>query len=190
MLIGDPGISKSQLAIGMAATVSNGGSWPASTGTAKKGKVIILSAEDGEADTIVPRLLAAEADRNEVFIHGPATGPAGERLSDLDQDLSRLKAQMDALGGVSLIIIDPITAYLGKKDANKIGDVRGILAKLAQLAECSRTCVLAISHLNKDASQESRLSRYRISGLFSGSTNGLHGRARMHRTLTAASWLP
>ena len=139
MLIGDPGISKSQLAIGMAATVSNGGSWPASTGTAKKGKVIILSAEDGEADTIVPKLLAAEADRNEVFIHGPATGPAGERLSDLDQDLSRLKAQMDALGGVSLIIIDPITAYLGKKDANKIGDVRGILAKLAQLAESHRT---------------------------------------------------
>jgi hypothetical protein len=152
MLIGDPGISKSQLAIGMAATVSNGGSWPASTGTAKKGKVIILSAEDGEADTIVPRLLAAEADRNEVFIHGPATGPAGERLSDLDQDLSRLKAQMD--GGVSLIIIDPITAYLGKKDANKIGDVRGILAKLAQLAESSRTCVLAISHLNKDGAKK------------------------------------
>ena len=37
---------------------------------------------------------------------------------------------MDAVGGVSLIIIDPITAYLGKKDANKMGDVRGIMAQL------------------------------------------------------------
>src|SRR5262249_22496887 len=147
MLIGDPGISKSQLAIRIAATVSNGGSWPASTRTAKTGKVVILSAEDDLADTIVPRLMAAEADRNKVFIHGPATGPSGEGVYDLDQDLAPLKAQMDALGGVSLIIIDPITAYLGKKDANKIGDVRGILAKLAQLAVSHRTCVLAINHL-------------------------------------------
>ena len=124
----------------------------------------------------MPRLLAAEADRNEVFIHGPATGPAGERLSDLDQDLSRLKAQMDALGGVSLIIIDPITAYLGKKDANKIGDVRGILAKLAQLAEILPHMRSGDQPLEQGWSQESRLSCYRISGLFSGSTNGLHDR--------------
>lgn len=109
----------------------------------------------------MPRLIAANADLNNVFINGPATGSAGERLFDLDQDLSRLKAQLDALGDVALIIIDPVTAFLGKKDANKIGDVRGILAKLAHLAESYRTCVLAISHLNKD---EAKKAVYRTIG--------------------------
>ena len=62
-------------------------------------------------------LMAAGADLDRVFILGPATDEGGERLFDLNRDLSRLKAQMDAIGGASLIIIDPITAYLGKKDA-------------------------------------------------------------------------
>ena len=41
-LAGDPGNAKSQLAISIAATVSKGGEWPASTGTANKGKAILL----------------------------------------------------------------------------------------------------------------------------------------------------
>ena len=81
-------------------------------------------------------------------------------MFDLNYDLSRLRTQIDAIGGVSFII-DPITAYLGKKDANNNGDVRGILAQLAQLAESSRTCVLAIRHFNKDSKKK---ADYRISG--------------------------
>lgn len=45
LIVGDPGISKTQLAIRVAATVSNGGMWPASTETAKKANVIYFSAE-------------------------------------------------------------------------------------------------------------------------------------------------
>jgi RecA-family ATPase len=80
---------------------------------------------------------------------------------DLNYDLSRLRTQIDAIGGVTLIIIDPITAYLGKKDTNNNADVRGILAQLAQLAESSCACVLAISHFNKDSKKK---ADYRISG--------------------------
>ena len=83
MIAGDPGISKSQLAIRIAATVSNGGPWPASTGTAQQGKVIILSAEDRAEDTIVPRLMAAGADRSNVLIVRALTRDGGERLFDL-----------------------------------------------------------------------------------------------------------
>ena len=89
------------------------------------------------------------------------TGPVGSRLFDLNRDLAQLNAQIDAIGGVSLIVIDPITAYLGKKDANKMGDVRAILAQLAQFAEATCTCVLAINHFNKDAGKK---AAYRMSG--------------------------
>ena len=123
--------------------------------------MIILSAEDRAEDTIVPRLMAAGADRSNVLIVRALTRDGGERLFDLNQDLAQLEAQMDAVGGVSLIIIDPITAYLGKKDANKMGDVRGIMAQLGNSRKSCRACVLAINHFNKDARKK---ATYRMSG--------------------------
>ena len=63
---GEPGASKSTLTMFVAATISMGGEWPCGEGAAPQGTIIILSAEDGIADTIVPRLLAAEADLGRV----------------------------------------------------------------------------------------------------------------------------
>ena len=56
---GDPGLGKSQVLLFMAATFSTGGLWPCGEGRAPLGHVIVLSAEDGEDDTIKPRLVAA-----------------------------------------------------------------------------------------------------------------------------------
>src|SRR5262249_27015759 len=52
LLGGPPGLGKSQLTAFMSATVSNGGHWPCGEGAAVQGDAIILSAEDGIADTI------------------------------------------------------------------------------------------------------------------------------------------
>ena len=62
-IAGDPGTGKSQLLIAMGAAITTGGSWPCEEGCAPLGSVIILSAEDGAADTLVPRLMAAGADQ-------------------------------------------------------------------------------------------------------------------------------
>ncbi len=64
MIAGTPGTGKSQLTISIGAAVTTGGTWPCGEGRAPLGHVIILSAEDGVADTIIPRLgpLAAGAD--------------------------------------------------------------------------------------------------------------------------------
>ena len=48
---GDPGLSKSQLATFIAATMSRGGQWPCGEGQSAKKSVIVLCAEDGAADT-------------------------------------------------------------------------------------------------------------------------------------------
>ena len=65
---GDPGLGKSQLSSFIAATLSTHGRWPCDEGRAPQKNTIILCAEDGAADTIVPRLVAAGADRSKIHI--------------------------------------------------------------------------------------------------------------------------
>src|SRR5205823_3028494 len=58
LFAGDPGLGKSQITIDIAARITTGSSWP-DDGQAPVGNVIILSAEDGIADTLRPRFEAA-----------------------------------------------------------------------------------------------------------------------------------
>jgi RecA-family ATPase len=61
VLDGDPSVGKSTLAIDRAVRLSVGAAWPDGTGC-PLGDVLVLSAEDGLADTIRPRLDAAGGD--------------------------------------------------------------------------------------------------------------------------------
>ena len=51
LIAGEAGLGKSQVSIAMAAAVTTGGEWPCGEGCAPQGNVVILSAEDGVADT-------------------------------------------------------------------------------------------------------------------------------------------
>ena len=53
LIAGKAGLGKSQIGIAMAAAVTTGGPWPCNEGDAPLGNVIILSAEDDPADTIL-----------------------------------------------------------------------------------------------------------------------------------------
>src|SRR5262245_45982562 len=67
LLDGDPGLGKSLLLIDLAAIVSTHGTMPdGSQGI--KGDILILSGEDGAADTIRPRLRVAGANLDKVHI--------------------------------------------------------------------------------------------------------------------------
>src|SRR5262245_60585673 len=99
-------------------------------GRAPLGDVIILSAEDGVGDTIVPRLLAAGADcgRVRIVTATQAEDGKGNRTFNLQTDLEMLESKINEIGNVVLVIIDPITAYLGKVDSHKNAELRGVLA--------------------------------------------------------------
>ena len=118
-IAGLPGLGKSQVTVSIAAIVSSGGIWPvdempADEVSADPGNVLILSAEDGLADTIKPRLLAAGADTNRIeAIEAVRVGDQSRPFS-LKMDLEKLTDHK-----ASLLIIDPLTAYLSGVDSHK-----------------------------------------------------------------------
>ena len=74
ILAGAPGQGKTTIAMALAATVTQGGRWPdgmPSCVAGGAGNVLVWSGEDDPADTLLPRLLAAGADRGRCyFIQG------------------------------------------------------------------------------------------------------------------------
>jgi hypothetical protein len=51
--------------------------------------------------------------------------------------------------GCRLVVIDPVTAYLGGVDSHKNAEIRGLLAPLGAIAERHRVAMVAVTHLNK-----------------------------------------
>ena len=164
-IAGEPGTGKSQLATAIAASITMGAQWPCGEGRGGQGSVIILSAEDGEADTIVPRLYAAEADLGRVhIITAVRTDENGRRGFNLQADLELLEQKILEIGDVALISIDPISSYLGKTDSHKNAEVRGVLEPISEMAERMRVAVLSVTHFSKTGAANTTKALHRFIG--------------------------
>jgi hypothetical protein len=164
LLGGPPGLGKSQLTAFMSATVSNGWDWPCGEGSTIAGDVIFMSAEDGIQDTIIPRLIAAGANTERVHIVASATKPdgTGRKTFSLKTDVDLLEEMARNIGTVRLIIVDPISAYMGGSDGNGNVETREVLEPLAEMANRLRIAVVAVTHLNKGGAggNQSALNRF------------------------------
>ncbi len=150
LTIGEPGDGKSTFLRDVGARVTRGLAWP-DTGRAPAGGVVILSAEDGIADTERPRMDQQGADVARVWIlRATKDDHNAARPFTLEHDLAALEEALRATGAV-LLVIDPLSAYLGKKDSYKDSEIRGILDPLADLAERYRVAVVAVLHMTKGA---------------------------------------
>lgn len=160
ILSGAPGQGKSQISLYAAGQISNGGNW-VDGGQAPKGRTIILSSEDGVADTMVPRLIAVGADLSKIHFIRATLDPsdvAKRRAFSLQADLDALGAQIKLYGDVVLVIIDPITSYMGEKtDTHQTSQVRSVLDPVSDWADRYNVAVLGISHPPK-ATQSSALN--------------------------------
>jgi hypothetical protein len=162
LLAGHPGLGKSQVCVSLTAIVTTGGLWPVDRTRCEPGAVVIFSAEDDPEDTIRPRLEAAGADltRCHVFDTVEDRAPNGtprRRAFSLATDLPRLSAALAGLPDVALVVIDPVTAYLGDTDSHKNADVRAVLAALAEVAARHGAAIVAVSHLRKSGAGEALL---------------------------------
>ena len=170
LIAGQPGLGKSQLAVFMAGKTSVGGDWPDGS-QCPQGSVILVSCEDDAADTIVPRLMAVRADRSRVHmldwvIEAKSKEGQSAQPFDLAAHTPALKSLADSIGDVTLIVIDPVSAYLARIDSHKTSDVRGALAPLQQLAADTGAAVVLISHLNKGSADANAMARVAGSGAF------------------------
>jgi putative DNA primase/helicase len=149
---GDPGLGKSQIATDITARISIGDRWP-DGGHAPLGSVVMLAAEDAVNDTIRPRLEAAGADVGRVHVvKMVVTDGEGRRTFNLGTDLEKLEGLVNEIADTALVIVDPISAYIGdSKDSHKLTVISPLLSQLADFAERTGTAVVAIHHPPKDA---------------------------------------
>jgi putative DNA primase/helicase len=148
---GMPDRGKGQIAASMMARGTRGDLWPCNEGRAPQGNVILFTAEDDIEDTVVPRLVGADADLDRVHIVKMVRQGDDKRMFNLVTDLDLLRQKIAEVSDVVLVIIDPVSAYMGvgKMDSYRTTDVRGVLGPLKELAEETMVSIIGIMHFNK-----------------------------------------
>lgn len=164
---------KSPVTLDLTARVTTGADWPDGTpNTVGPRSVILLCGEDDWSDTIIPRLELAGADMEMVFDF-VSTMSRGEEVVDvttaLDRDTEEIAAHIKSRDDVGLVVIDPITNYLGSKSMNKEDEMRGgILMPLSKMASSFNVCVVTVGHLNKRDKDTALLQRLMGAAAFGG----------------------
>jgi 5S rRNA maturation endonuclease (ribonuclease M5) len=152
LLEGDPGTGKSTLIIDLIGRLTTGRPLPGHEIGGEPVTVAMLSEEDHWPAVVVPRLIAAGADLGRVIrMQGVPTkdGLVPYSLSELPTLRNDLQVH-----GASVLVIDPIMAYLGGTDVNSYSDhhVRMILGPMSSMAEEDDLTVIAVRHFTKSDS--------------------------------------
>jgi hypothetical protein len=163
---GMPDMGKGQIAAFFVAAVTNYIELPCGEGRTPQGSVLWFNAEDGASDTVKPRLIAAGANldrenENRVHVVNNARKGGTSKTFNLATDLPRLRKLIKQIGNAKLVIIDPISAYLGvgKVDGRSATDVRGVLTPLKEMAEELHVAIVGICHFNKKDDVKSAILR-------------------------------
>ncbi len=141
MLAGAVGIGKSLWTLYIAARVSTGTVWPDDRGAPDAGSSYIFTSEDRAKNAIVPRLILAGADLSKVDVVVNAF--------DIDEIIRHMTRELKIRNDIKLIILDPITGYLGKTDSHKNAEVRRTLTPLCSFADRHNIAILAVTHYAK-----------------------------------------
>ena len=145
---GDPGEGKTTFALAVIAALTRGEPLPECEEAMEPMNVIYQTAEDGLADTIKPRLVAAGADCARVLV-------IDETEKELTLNDERLEAAVKETGA-RLIVLDPMQAYLGEDvDMHRANEVRPIMKRVAAMAERTHCAVILVGHMNKAQGQKS-----------------------------------
>ncbi|MHC4905015.1 MAG: AAA family ATPase, partial [Planctomycetota bacterium] len=159
---GDCDLGKSFIVLNMAALLSQGLPMPGEYGNYREAAgSIILTAEDGLDDTIKPRLDAMGADCTQIVALRGTKLEDREEEFDLMRDVEQLRTAISRVPNCKLIMIDPVSSYLGGVDTHRDAAVRSALRPLAEMADEMNVAVVCISHLNKNGGGN---AKYRITG--------------------------
>lgn len=146
ILDGNPEMGKSFLTLDLCACITTGRPLWGGEVAGDPADVVILSSEDSNADTVLPRLQALGADLNRVHYWDCSEG---ERMFRLPTNLGDLNKLLDHTAA-RLVVIDPIVAFL-EPSVQIYNDqsVRLALEPLRVLAERRSCAVKMVRHINK-----------------------------------------
>lgn len=157
MLAGAPGTGKTTLGLNLAAIITRGDEWPDGA-QSRPGNLLIWSGEDSLHDTLLPRLLAHQADLQRVYFINHVIENNKPRSFEPSQDIPKLYDKARQIGDVRLIMIDPVVSVVAG-DSHKNTEVRRALQPLVELSEQLKAAVLGISHFSKSSMGRDPLER-------------------------------
>jgi putative DNA primase/helicase len=153
LLMGDPDVGKSYVALDLAARVSRGAEWPDGQSSEGAADVLLLSAEDHLFRMIRPALSAAQANLSRItFPYLTREGNAAEKVDrpiNFKRDVNLLSYALEAKPECKLVIVDPFSAFLGNGAGRRNADVLSVLRTLHGLAVQYHVAVLLVTHLRK-----------------------------------------
>lgn len=152
LLSGPEGLGKSTLAYWIAARVTRGQLPGEHLGTPRG--VLIAAAEDSWEHTIVPRLMAADADLERIF-RVEVTAPDDIHLNlTLPKDIDGLLSA-SRTADAAMLILDPLTSRVDERlDTHRDAETRRALEPLARFADDSHLAVLGLIHHNKSGATD------------------------------------
>lgn len=184
VIAGMPGVGKSTLVLWIASRLTKGDPWPDGAPPFERGpcSVLVISDEDGMADSIRPRVEAAGGDASKIEVLDVVRvtdedGKPKDLLFSLGRDMERLEATLKRRPEIKFVIVDPLGAYLGGVDTHNDSQVRVALGPLQKLAEKYAVAVVAVMHPNK-ASGGVSMDRIIGSRAFTGAPRLVHIVAR------------
>ena len=143
LLQGDPGDGKSTFMLTIAAKLTKGEPLPFSEPETppEPMNVIYQTTEDEADDTIVPRFIRAEGDRERLHFISEKEAPISFGDCRIDEAIRQTKAK--------LLILDPLSSYIGDCQINAANEVRPRFNYLIQTAKDTGCAIVIINHLNK-----------------------------------------
>lgn len=141
---GDGGSGKTLFVGDLAARISRGKCPPFSEKPFKKGKTVIITAEDDMKDTLAPRFHAAGGKEGYL-----KKWNLQSQHVDLSNDSELVLRQLAKIKGLQLLIIDPIATFQGDIKGHNAGEIAQVMGKIAVIAEQLNIGVVCIMHLNK-----------------------------------------
>jgi hypothetical protein len=159
LLGGKPGDGKSSVTVDLAARLTTASPLPDGYRPKAPLTVLLLNAEDDAKDTLLPRLISANADLERVII-------ANGMVLDDETGVPRpwvLPGDVDVLGQlvreneVDLAIIDPLTAFVSTGvDTHRDASVRAMLHPLSQMARQDKCAIIGVRHHRKGGAADAR----------------------------------
>jgi len=153
---GDADKGKGCVATDIVARLTTGRPMPNSSPNpfGKAVSVIVMGAEDSLDTVVGPRLKAAGANMDKVHILQSVSRKGAKsvetRQLSLKTDLNIIADRLKKFPDIKLVVVDPISNYLGDTKLNQETEMRPVLTLVRDMAEKVSVTFICVAHFNKN----------------------------------------